>query len=146
MTTRAYTTTTPDHHHTLKTTVRYDDRCHNGHNTLSITADLKDRAGEIIACGQLQDEIRQHLPQLIPLLPFHLCSSDGPLHYIANTIYHAKNKDLLAARHTAIWPDATDEQLSLPPEELTALLEARLPALMEQFHKLLGQFQLEDTA
>jgi hypothetical protein len=34
-----------------------------------------------------------------------------------------------------VWEDATDEQLCLPKEELKALLEARLPALIEEFRK-----------
>lgn len=44
-----------------------------------------------------------------------------------------KERDLAAARNSAIWPEATDEQLCLEPEELKKLLEARLPKLMEDF-------------
>jgi hypothetical protein len=44
-----------------------------------------------------------------------------------------KERDLDAARRCGIWPDATDEQLMLPPDELTALLEARLPAMVAEF-------------
>jgi hypothetical protein len=32
-----------------------------------------------------------------------------------------------------VWPDATDEELSVPPEELKAKLEARLPGLLAEF-------------
>jgi len=44
-----------------------------------------------------------------------------------------KARDFAAARSCAIWPDATDEQLSQEPAELRALLAARLPALMAEF-------------
>jgi len=44
-----------------------------------------------------------------------------------------KERDLDAARRTAIWPDATDEELCAPKEELTKALRARLPELMERF-------------
>ena len=44
-----------------------------------------------------------------------------------------KERELDKARNAAVWPEATDEQLMLPKEELTKLLEARLPALMAQF-------------
>ncbi len=44
-----------------------------------------------------------------------------------------KKRELETARHSAIWPDATDEQLSLPKDELTQLLNDRLPALLEEF-------------
>lgn len=46
-----------------------------------------------------------------------------------------KERELESARSSAIWPEATDEQLSLPQEELTKLLENRLPALIEEFQK-----------
>lgn len=44
-----------------------------------------------------------------------------------------KERELELARRAAIWPEATDEQLCLPKDELIALLEARLPALIEAF-------------
>ncbi len=46
-----------------------------------------------------------------------------------------KERDLEAARRSAIWPDASDEVLCLPPEELKAALQARLPALMQAFRR-----------
>jgi hypothetical protein len=46
-----------------------------------------------------------------------------------------KERELDSARRSAVWEDATDEQLCLPKEELKALLEARLPALIEEFRK-----------
>lgn len=49
------------------------------------------------------------------------------------TFSEGKARELDGARSTAIWPEATDEQLMLPKAELTALLEARLPALLEAF-------------
>lgn len=201
--------------------VRHDDRCGNGHNTFAITAELYDRphnpGGEpwlrhtengdklfLGSCGCLHDEIAKHLPQLAQYIKWHLCSTDGPLHYIENTTYHAsdrdynrlrkgetkpllrggkpgafcwylaaideqgaevphgrlpsfvdapekpttvyrcewrqhvikgegKARDLDAARDCAVWPDATDEQLSAPRVELEAALTARLPALMIEF-------------
>lgn len=44
-----------------------------------------------------------------------------------------KARDLDAARVCACWPDATDAELSAPPAELRATLEARLPALLARF-------------
>jgi hypothetical protein len=48
-------------------------------------------------------------------------------------IGEGKARELEAARRAAVWPDATDEQLCLPRDELKALLEARLPALLADF-------------
>lgn len=46
-----------------------------------------------------------------------------------------KERDFSTARSIAVWPEATEEQLSLPKEELEKLLLERLPALMEEFKK-----------
>ena len=130
----------------IEATVRHDDSCKNGHNTFSITGEMVDGSWRRHSFGCIHEEIAEHFPELRHLLKWHLCSTDGPLHYVANTVYHAgdrdhwgkangKQRDLDAARRSAIWPDATDEQLSSSKEELTALLEARLPALLEEFRR-----------
>lgn len=54
-----------------------------------------------------------------------------------------KERNLDYARSTAIWPEATDEQLCLPKEELTVLLKARLPALIEEFRQAIASTGLE---
>jgi hypothetical protein len=244
---------------TLIAEVRHDDECRNGHNSFAITGDLyeihqqrgeptiKHASGKTLwlgACGCLHDEIAAHIPELAPFIKWHLCSTDGPMHYIANTLYHAgdldynglktgepnprhvehrlrclnspftkpvpgelyawlqdnpcaeyvavahvnrpgtnydfgpkyaplgftddwyacpwdtereaqefvaayslpheittvptsfgkgKTRDLDAARRSAVWPEATDAELSLPKDELRAKLEARLPALLVEF-------------
>jgi len=50
-----------------------------------------------------------------------------------------KERELDAARRSAIWPEATDEQLMLPKVELAELLEKRLPALVSEFQSLIEQ-------
>lgn len=112
--------------------VRYDDQCSNGHNTLSITGEIRSN-GHIIACGCLHEEISKHVPYLKPFIKFHLMSSDGPMHYIANTIYWVEQGNLEYARDAAVWPDATDDDLRL--DGLKDRLEARLPALMIEFRE-----------
>ena len=151
----------------------------------------------------MHDEIIKVFPELVSLIKWHLCSTDEPLHYVANTVYLAGDRDhnglkkgerrqirngrtgklcwklmavdkegnelevheidkiidgetqpeskfileyrplchigegkerqLEAARRAAIWPEATDDQISLSKEELTKLLTDRLPALMTEF-------------
>ena len=192
-------------------TVRFDDQCNNGHNTLSVTGELYDRnhiPGEssvtnskgkkrwLGSCGCIHEELIERFPILCEAILFHGCTTDGPLHYLENTLYHVlqhgpthawvyyqgkqasdplglgndgeekrllgyftdftikavdtydvpgysvewdrkttKVRNLDHARLTAIWPEATDEELSVPREELKAVLLARLPALMERFKK-----------
>ena len=172
--------------------VRYDDECGNGHNTFAITGEIwraKNRqpiGRDCESCGCIHDDIAKHLPELAPYIKWHLVSSDGPMHYIANTVYHAQSygsryawvyytgpqdplgiedvkerllgyekadkakaaegqpgyrvvwdektakvANLDHARSTAVWPDATDEDLLAPG--LEERLQARLPRLMEEF-------------
>ena len=79
-------------------TVRYDDECGNGHNSFAITADIykQGRAHtdrNYIAGGCCHEEIAKHFPELAPLIKWHFTSSDGPMHYVANTLYHAGDTD-----------------------------------------------------
>lgn len=121
--------------------VRFDDQCGNGHNTFAITADVqgRNRCQHFEMGGCLHDEIREHFPELAHLIRWHLVSTDGPMHYIANTTYHAsltdwkgdsKAPDLEAAKRTAIWPDATPAQL-----RSKNALTARLDGLLSEFRE-----------
>lgn len=179
--------------------IRFDDECKNGHQSFSITADVytteSRRRRDTAAGGCMHEEIIKRFPKLAPLVKWHLMSTDGPMHYVANTCYHAgdrdcngltkgesrqirngrtglpcwtlettpaglprnvdaeecptetatvkyvpwcrigegKERDLQAARESAVWPDATDAQLSLPRAELEVLLAERLPGLVAEF-------------
>ncbi len=185
--------------YSITATVRYDDQCGNGHNSFSITADIREN-GLDYSSGCCHDEVAKHFPELAPLIKWHLFDANGPMHYLANTIYHASARDhngllkgekkqlvngrtkqkvweliirdengemvkgghsdwvdseekpvqklsaefepvwihgegkeirLDYARSCAVWPDATDEELTAPG--LKERLEARLPTLIEEF-------------
>lgn len=183
----------------IQAEVRLDDNCKNGHSTFAITADIyavsKSGWRVDIAGGCCHADIAKAFPELAPLIRWHLTSTDGPMHYIANTVYHAgdrdhyglrvgesrqivngqtgklawvldaieageakpayaltkyfdgdaselpdaprlwwapmlrigegKARDLAAARSTAIWSDATDEELCAEPAALRAALDRR---------------------
>lgn len=191
--------------HVIIVKVRYDDQCGNGHNTFSITASLygpdripyeetaQTESGKTVwnyAGGCIHDEIVEHFPELAPYIKWHLTSSDGPMHYIANTLYHvlehgpthawvyytgsidpldiggcgerllgylkrseieakeiegkvgyrvdwnvdtSKTRNLDYARSSAIWPDATDDDLLAP--NLKERLEQRHTGLMQEFRQ-----------
>lgn len=124
--------------------VRFDDQCGNGYNTFAITCDVYDRSDRIPgedrirnsagqsrwlgAFGRCHDVIRAQFPDLAPLLKWHLTSTDGPLHYLANTLFWVREGNLDHARSSAVAPDATAEQLADPE-----WLKARLPALLAEF-------------
>ena len=81
----------------LQVAILYDDELGNRHNSFSITADVKspDRGlrDRIVACGCLHDDIARVFPELAPLIKWHLTGSDGPTHYIANTVVLAGDRD-----------------------------------------------------
>lgn len=125
-------------HAALVVSVRYDDSCGNGHNSFAITGEIytprANRSRNIIACGCLHDDIIRLFPELKPYVKWHLTSTDGPLHYIANTVFHVERGQFDYARTSAVWPDARDADLTFGgSEELTMRLIARLPKLMEDF-------------
>lgn len=86
-----------DYCHTARVVMRYDDNCGNGHNTFSITVDSK--CGHYGGC--MHDAIRKVFPELAHLIKWHLMSTDGPLHYVSNTLYHAQDGRVKAAADSA---------------------------------------------
>lgn len=72
--------------------IRYDDQFVNGHNSFSITADISE-GGRWSASGCCHEEVAKHFPELAPFIKWHLFDASGPMHYIANTVYHAGDKD-----------------------------------------------------
>lgn len=112
-------------------TVRFDDQCGNGHNMFSVTGEIwRPKKQDCEACGQLHGDIACIFPELAPFLQWHLTSTDGPMHYIANTTYWAEQGNLEYARNTAVWPDASLEELKDRDK-----LAARLPKLMAEFER-----------
>ncbi|AUR81393.1 hypothetical protein NVP1072O_47 [Vibrio phage 1.072.O._10N.286.48.A12] len=192
--------------------IRFDDRCGNGHNTFSITGDLR-RDDKSWCSGAIHSDIEEFAPEIAHLIKWHGMTSESPLHYISNTTYLASDKDcwglskgekkqilrggdktkpcwelayvngdveskikidglpsnpscldselpetnlefikyvpwcrigegkepqLDAARRTAIWEDATLEQL-----QDKEALQARLPALIEEFASVIESLGME---
>lgn len=82
----------------ITATVQYDDECGNGHNSFSITGEYY-QAGKrhtdnnMISCGCIHEAIVQAFPELEPFIKWHLTSTDEPMHYVANTTYHARDTD-----------------------------------------------------
>lgn len=200
--------------HAIWFTARYDDNCKNGHNDFAVTGEiwLANASGspvgpDSVACGCIHEEIAKHFPEVAALLKWHLCGETGPMHYAANAVYLAgdrdhkglrkgerrqiingktklpawqlvaidasgaemelyklekyidsaskpdtsitleyrpwctegegKARDFDGARLLALWPDATDAELSVAPDELRAALAARLPGLLAEFRAMI---------
>jgi len=113
----------PETEEYLTIVLRFDDHCGNGHNTFSMTAHNRYMGG----C--LHDYIVRAKPELKRFVKWHLCSTDGPMHYIANTLYWRDEGNLEYARKSAVWPDAQLEDL------FKVNLISRLPSLLKEFRK-----------
>jgi len=70
----------------LKVTIRYDDECGNGYNSFSITGEA---SGKLGLSGCIHDLIIEQMPELKKYIKWHLTSSDGPMQYVANSMYYA---------------------------------------------------------
>lgn len=89
------------HDYRITVTLRFDDEYRNGHETFAITADIREDGREYMG-GCCHDEIAQRFPELAHLIPWHLCSTNGPLHYLANTVYLAGNRDCWGRRKSEV--------------------------------------------
>jgi hypothetical protein len=91
----------------IQAEIRFDDECKNGRNSFAITGEVRDprvtRDRGIIACGCLHEDIARAFPELAPLIKWHLTDAGGPLHYIANTVYHAGDRDHNGKRAGEPW-------------------------------------------
>lgn len=87
---------------TLRVELRFDDECRNGHNTFAITAELRadrlKRDRGWLSGGCLHDEIARVFPELAHMIPRHLVSTDGPMHYESNVVYHAGDRCCMGKR------------------------------------------------
>lgn len=97
--------------------IRFDDECGNRHNTFAITGETRDfydsrwHGGSF---GCVHEEVEKFFPELAPFIKWHHTSSDGPMHYIGNTVYHAGDKDCwgrrkgdVASSHKVIRPQGS---------------------------------------
>lgn len=119
--------------------IRYNDECGNGHNTFSITGSIGEppkytgRYRAVIS-GCIHEEIEKYFPEFKHLIKWHLCSSDGPMHYIANTKYWVSKNNIEYAKKCAIWGVTeldTDSNLKFLDDEV--FLKSRLPLLLQAF-------------
>lgn len=115
--------------------------------TKIFTADIDQKAknGQWVeySGGCQHDEIVKHFPDLAHLVKWHLCSTDGPLHYIANALYWAGFTEYKDARNienlesTIIWGSVSDDRFKkldkMNPAQLINYLNLRLPLLMANF-------------
>lgn len=96
----------------VRASVRFDDECRNGYETFAITGEVREvrkdfttgleytPSGDryMLSCGCVHEHIAAAFPELAPFIKWHLTSTPGPMHYAANAIYFAGDKDCYGLR------------------------------------------------
>jgi len=81
----------------ITVTLRYDDDCGNGHNSFSVTGSITNSSirgdDKTESCGCIHEEIVKYFPEFSHLIKWHLMDSRAPMHYVANSLYFASNRD-----------------------------------------------------
>lgn len=118
----------------IRAEIRFDDNCFNGHNSFAITASVEDtsqtrRHLREVMGGCCHDEIAKAFPELAPLIRWHLTSSDGPMHYIANTVYHAGDRDHSGRRKGE--PSSFDRMITFGANPIKHKLPGKFIAFLE---------------
>lgn len=81
---------------TVTIEARFDDECGNGHNSFFLKAWAYEANKPKIEryWQQLSEEsIAKHFPEYAHLLKWNHTSTDGPMAYLSNTLYHACDRD-----------------------------------------------------
>lgn len=120
---------------TLSVELRFDDSCHNGHETFSITGEVRSPAQQE-AGGCLHEAIAKVFPELESLIKWHLTNTDGPMHYVANTCYHAGDRDCnglrSGERKPILGPDKVPTWVpKITPEKYVNGAQQPAPVLVE---------------
>lgn len=81
---------------TVTVEARFDDECSNGHNSFFLQAwayeankPKTDRYWQQLS----EESIAKHFPEYAHLLKWNGTSTDGPMAYLSNTLYHACDRD-----------------------------------------------------
>ena len=117
--------------------LRFDDSCRNGHESFAITAEVRrPNQRDVEAGGCLHDDIAKVFPELAPLIKWHLTSTDGPMHYVANTCYHAGDRDCNGLRRgerkPILGPDKVPTWVpKITPEKYVKGTQQPVPVLVE---------------
>lgn len=127
----------------IRAEIRFDDECGNGHNTFAVTADIyrmvkyaKAARKEEIAGGCCHEDIAAAFPELAHLIRWHLFDQTGPMHYVANTVYLAGDRDCWGARKGE--PRGWDTLIQFGDNPIKHKLRASFVKYLQEHRPLFG--------
>lgn len=84
--------------------------------TATIEETSKHGGWRYCAGGQCTAEVREHLPEIAPLIQWHLVSTVQPMHYAANAIYHWEQGEVEAFKSVVVFGAVPGDRL--PPDPI----------------------------
>lgn len=117
--------------------IRWDDRYQNGRNCYMIDCEVwlpsKFKAPDHWVTGGIMDtELKEHFPELERFIKWRIWNVHD---CFRNTINHVKNDNFGLARESALWPDATIEQLR-DKEQVTEHLSNKIAEFKQDIEAL----------
>lgn len=108
--------------------VRFDDNCRNGYQNFAITGHVQEPGMvDWTKGGCIHEDIAKYFPEFAPLIKWHLTGTDSPMHYVANTVYHASNR---ANGYAAGEPCAWDTKVQFGEFPITFKLHKHFRAFL----------------
>lgn len=133
---------------TLIVNVRFDDDPRNNHDTFAITGSVwYPNRRDCETCGCIHDIISEHCPKLRHLIKWHLMSTDGPLHYLGNVLYHASERDCWGLLKGEPSPKACHQEwyVRFNDVPLTLKVSKRLKKFVDETIANDGEFILDEV-
>lgn len=91
--------------------------------------------------GQIVEDISKAFPELVPLLKWHLCGPDGPMHYLANAVYLAGDRCHHGKRAGEPW--AWDDAVQFGSNPIKHKLTPKFAAFLIEAGKLRGEARFD---
>lgn len=114
--------------------IRWDDYfsvCGTIYDTPEVPVGPCSRDRHTVSCGQIAPE--DYPEHIRPLLPFHLFNADGPMHYLANSLFFVSDRDCWGLRKGEVRPVLQDgKPLWQLPHQPTVAGERPPPQEWEQ--------------
>lgn len=120
-------------------TIRWEARLTG--NYFAITGEVcsKRWPSNPVACGCLHEgwidkvELTDKDALLPGLLKWHLMGYDGPMHYVANAVYHFERGEVERFKNGILFGEVDGDEMPTDKNYVEQFLSRRLPALLSKF-------------
>lgn len=130
----------------VRAEIRFDDMCGNKFNSFAVTGTTyywDDRRGGFVESGgrYVHEQVAAVFPEFAHLIRWHLFDTRGPMHYVANTVYLAGDRDHNGKRKGEPW--AWDLAVKFGDNPITHKLNGKFAAFL---HSRIGTGDFQPVA